>query len=242
MHSKDTVEIATPEGVHLELALANIGSRGLAVLVDHLLQVVLVLALALFLSLAGVGGLLAVGILSMASFFAFFGFPIVWEVWGGGSTPGKRWNHLRVVRVDGMPVRFVDSAIRNLVRPIDLIPSVYFVGSVSVFASSRNQRLGDLAAGTVVVRIARSPRVQPATSPPGFVPVAPAWDVSGLEPAEVAAIRRFLMRRATIDVGARAALAADLAVRVRPRVAGALGALTDEQLLEGIATIKDLSG
>ncbi len=238
MHSKDTVEIQTPEGVHLELALANVGSRGLAVVVDHVAQGLIVLGAVLVLGLAGAGGLLGLGILATVTFFTLFGYPIAWEVWGGGSTPGKRWNHLRVVRVDGTPVRFVDSAIRNLVRLIDLL-GVYLVASISVFVSSRNQRLGDLAAGTLVIRVPRVPRYRPATSPPGFVPVGPVWDVSGVAPAEVAAIRRFLDRRGAIDVGARGALAADLAGRVRPRVAGVLGALTDEQLLEGIATIKN---
>ena len=235
--SKDTVEIETPEGVQLELALAHVGSRGIAVVCDHLLQVAIVLGVAIFLTLAEVGGLLAGGIVATAAFFTFFGYPIVWEVWGGGSTPGKRWNRLRVVRADGTPVRFVDSAIRNLVRLVDVLGG-YVVASVSVFVTSRNQRLGDLAAGTLVVRVPRLPSYQPATSPPAFVPAAPAWDVSGIAPAEVAAIRRFLDRRTSIDVGARRALAADLAGRVRPRIAGVLGALTDEQLLEGIATIK----
>ena len=237
MQSKDTVEIETPEGVRLELALANVGSRGIAVFFDHLLQLVFVFAVALFLTLAEVGGLLRGGIVATAGFFALFGYPIAWEVWGGGSTPGKRWNRLSVVRADGTPVRFVDSAIRNLVRLVDLLGG-YVVASVSVFVTSRNQRLGDLAAGTLVVRLPRAPRFQPATSPPGFAPLAPAWDVSAIAPGEVAVIRRFLERRAAIDVGARRALAAEIADRVRPRVAGALGALTDEQLLEGIATIK----
>ena len=238
MHSKDTVEIQTPEGVHLELALANVGSRGLAVFVDHVAQGLIVLGAVLVLGLTGAGELLGLGIAATVTFFTLFGYPIAWEVWGGGTTPGKRWNHLRVVRVDGTPVRFVDSAIRNLVRLVDLL-GVYLVASISVFVSSRNQRLGDLAAGTLVIRVPRVPRYRPATSPPAFVRVGPAWDVSGVAPSEVAAIRRFLDRRGAIDVGARGALAADLAGRVRPRVAGMLDGVGDEELLEGIATIKN---
>ena len=239
-YTKDRVEIETPEGVAVELELANVGSRAVATMVDHAIQAAIVLAAVLAFSLAGSGGLLAIGLVSVIVFLVVFAYPIAWEVWGGGRTPGKRWSNLRVVRADGSAVRFVDSAIRNLIRLLEGFATSYVLASISVFVSARNQRLGDLAAGTIVVREPRAPAFRPATSPPGFVPDAPRWDVSGVGLAEVAAIRRFLERRTEIDQRARAALAADLAGRVRPRLAGLADGIGDEQVLEGIALIKSL--
>ena len=77
---------------------------------------------------------------------------MLFEVLGGGRTPGKRWTGLRVVRSGGRRSRFTRSAMRNILRLIDILPGFYGVGMAVIFVTPHNQRLGDLAAGTLVVR------------------------------------------------------------------------------------------
>src|SRR5262249_57943690 len=113
-----------------------------------------------------------------------------------GRTPGKRINGLRVVRSGGQPVDLVTSVIRNLLRIVDFLPVSYLVGIVSIVVTARNQRLGDIAAGTLVVRERREGRVgvrRPFTPP---VPAEPtALDASAVTPQELNAVRSYLGRR-----------------------------------------------
>ena len=136
---------------------------------------------------------------------------------------------------------FRASALRNLVRLVDVLPGFYLVGAVAIFATHRNQRLGDLAAGTLVVR---EPRV-PTFVAELFAPSAeaapeelPAWDVSGLTQPELAALRRFLERRQAIDDVPRNLLASDLAARLRPSVGGVGADLPPERFLELVAALR----
>ena len=152
----DRLTIATPEGVDLELTLAGVGSRFTSVLVDYVIQLVILVALGFVLGLgAGVtpdsGGFLTATWLLLA-FVIFIGYDIAFEVLASGRTPGKRMNGLRVVRENGGPVTFPASAVRNILRLIDLLPGTYLVGITAILVSARNQRLGDIAAGTLVVR------------------------------------------------------------------------------------------
>ena len=163
MRYEDRISIATPEGVEVDVTLAGLGSRFTAALIDGLIQGAVVLGLGLLGGLLAGGaetadfdGGLAAGIalaLVITSFLlVLLGYPIAFETWASGRTPGKRWTGLRVVRVGGAPVGFLTSAIRNLLRMVDFLPTLYGVGMVAMLASSRNQRLGDMAAGTLVVR------------------------------------------------------------------------------------------
>src|SRR6476659_6767222 len=199
---QETMRIATPEGVSLELSLAGLGSRFVALLADTFLQGVALGLLIVALVVADPGGFAFEAIVALAVFALLFVYPVAFELLAGGRTPGKRWSSLRVVCDDGSPVTFRSSALRNLVRLVDILPGMYLVGAVAIFATRRNQRLGDLAAGTLVVR---APRV-PTFAAESFAPPAevapeklPAWDVSGLSQAELAALRRFLERREAID-------------------------------------------
>jgi hypothetical protein len=117
------------------------------------------------------------------------------------------------------------------------VPLLYLPAIVSILVTRSNQRLGDLAAGTLVVREPR--RAAPA---PRSVPVDPAdyasWDVAGVGDRELGAVRAFLGRRNQLDPGARRALAAQLASALRPRVAGVPAGLDDERFLERLAAAK----
>lgn len=178
-------------------------------------------------------------ILAVVLFLVLFGYDVLFEVFASGRTPGKRITGLRVVRTGGEPVGFLTSSIRNLMRLVDILPSFYVVGGISVLASSRNQRLGDMAAGTLVVRERRGDaklaRLQ-ALPTPAYDSVP--WDVSGVTAEELAIVRSFLHRRQTLDDGARSDLARELAARLRPRVTGAFDELGDEVFLQRLAAAK----
>ncbi len=260
---EDRISIATPEGVDLDLTLAGIGSRFVAALIDACFQGAVLAALAI---LAGVvsaggdgfeelGGGLAAGIalaLLMVGFFlVFVGYPVAFETWASGRTPGKRWTGLRVVRVGGAPVSFVPSAVRNLLRLVDFLPSAYGVGIVTMLANGRNQRLGDLAAGTLVVRERRGPRPSLQAGPSAAEPATAwgpvpsqwvAWDLSAVSAEELGTVRRFLERRPHLTPEARSRLALELATRLRAKVTGPPDDLHPEVFLADLAAAKSARG
>jgi uncharacterized RDD family membrane protein YckC len=238
---QETLRIATPEGVSLELPLAGVGSRFVALLVDTSLQMVGLIALAILLSVTDAGGLTGGAVFAVALFGVIFVYPVAFELGAAGRTPGKRWSSLRVVCDDGSALTFRASALRNLVRPIDAIPGFYFVGALTIFASRDNQRLGDLVGGTIVVREPRAAKgavLSPVPVGEAAADDLPAWDVSGLRPAEVAALRRFLERRHELDAVPRSLLARDLADRLRPSVGGVGADVAPERFLELIAALR----
>jgi uncharacterized RDD family membrane protein YckC len=246
---EDRITIATPEGVDLQLTLAGVGSRFTSALVDLAIQLALVVAFALLFLLAfdplGGGGVGA-AVFAVLSFLLFAGYDIVFEVFASGRTPGKRLNGLRVVRSDGSPVGFLTSAVRNVLRLIDILPTFYLVGIVSILATSRNQRLGDLAAGTLVVRerlAVGARRWRPEeVGAPGRGPGSVAWDVSGVTRDEVIAVRRFLERRDELTAEARTRLGGELATALRPRVPGVPETVQGEAFLEQLAAAKQARG
>jgi uncharacterized RDD family membrane protein YckC len=240
---EDRLTIATPEGVSLELVLVGLGSRCVARLLDSLVQAGLVLGWLLLLAASG-GASLVAAAAYVGIFASLFVYDIVFEVLGSGRTPGKRWAGLRVVQDGGDPVGWGASAVRNVVRLVDLLPGMYLVGSLCVLLSSRSQRVGDLIAGTIVVRERRGSgpsldQVQaglPVLGPPSDVA---GWQVSQVTADDVALVRQFLQRRAGLEAGARRRLGEDLASRLAPRVAGVPGGLSAEAFLEGLLTAKE---
>lgn len=243
MEYEDALTVTTPEGLEVELALAGVGSRFASALIDFLLELVAFGAVALLLArFASEAVAIAIG--SLAFFAVVFGYHVLFETLASGRSPGKRALGLRVVRLGGAPVRFKDSAIRNIVRLVDLLPPVtYGLGAAVILVTRRNQRLGDLAAGTIVVRVRPGGR---RAARPEAVEALPEgierWDVSGVTSEDLVAVRRFLERRATIDAAARSRLAAELARRLRPKIAGAAAGGADERFLEGVAAAKAARG
>jgi uncharacterized RDD family membrane protein YckC len=215
---EDTRTIATPEGVELRLHLAGVGSRFAAGLIDLALKgaVVTVIALVAGVSLGGIPALIAGG---AGLLFAMVFFDILFEVRSAGRTPGKRALGLRVVLTDGRPVGLRASAVRNLLRLVEGLPTSYVPAIVAILATRSNQRLGDLAAGTVVVHEARAGAPVPAASAPTAPAHTKAWDVSAVTTAELAAVRDFLQRRDGFTPDARGALAGRLAGALSGRVA-----------------------
>lgn len=167
---EETLDIQTPENVAFGYQVAGIGSRFLASLVDTiivgLLQVVILFVLILVLN-AMDGNAFAeqfsawlIAILGLIGAIFYWGYYIFFEMLWNGQSPGKRWVGLRVIRTDGTPITLSESLIRNLVRLIDFLPAAYGVGIVTMFIDKQSRRLGDLAAGTLVVQDHASLNIQ----------------------------------------------------------------------------------
>jgi uncharacterized RDD family membrane protein YckC len=212
----ETLVIETPERVPLHFALASTGNRFLACAFDHFLQLLVIGLLALavmwWIGFSDVGSWASsapkwvLALLLVAVFALWSGYFVLFEWWWAGQTPGKRWLRLRVIREDGRPVTFWEAAARNVVRIVDMEPAPFYsVGLVSVFVSSRDQRLGDLVAGTVVVREreAQAPTFDQVFSAPtadaalrrSFKPLPFRADLSPLAEPEVEVVEAFLRRR-----------------------------------------------
>src|SRR5690349_10193920 len=214
--TEETLVIETPERVPLHFALASIGNRFLACALDHAIQVLtLLLILLAGYALANIANwenwlesapkwvyavMILLVFLIFAGYFAFFEW--LWS----GQTPGKRWLKLRVIREDGRPITFWEASVRNLIRTLDMMPvPFYSVGLISVFATSRDQRVGDMVAGTVVVRereaeappfaqVFASPVSDPALRR-SFKPVPFTANLNRLTDAEIQVVETFLRRR-----------------------------------------------
>jgi uncharacterized RDD family membrane protein YckC len=231
----DTIMIATPEGIELRLQLAGLGSRFIAGAADLILQGILLAILALVTQGVSAGTV----VLVLGAFVITLFYPILFELLAGGRTPGKRMTHLRVLRDSGTPIDLPASAIRNLMRLIDGPVLLYLPTIVSIAVTRRNQRPGDLVAGTIVTR------ENPATAPvrarpprPDATRPAERWETSAVSAQEVAAVRRFLERREDLDLDSRRKLAARLAEGLRPKVSSAPADLAPERFLEELERIK----
>lgn len=233
-----SVDVRTGEAVAIRYELAGLGSRFLALTVDMIAQFVIALALLLlygFVIEPALGRIpfgknvhafvIAGGI--AAFFLIFVGWFIAFEAWWSGRTPGKRALGLRVVRDGGFPLDLGASVIRNLVRVAEFALGFYAVSAVSALVSKENKRLGDLAAGTIVVR----DRADPVPDLDAYL-ARPARTDTGLADEDRVLIERFLARRKTLEPSARAHLAARIAERVRPTLRAQYGNLDDESLLE----------
>jgi uncharacterized RDD family membrane protein YckC len=140
--------LETPEGIDLEVSPAGPVPRGLAIMVDGVITQTGTLVIGLLLGLAGNAG---VGIYLLLLFLVEWFYPVLFEVLRGGQTPGKKAFSLRVVNADATPICWNASLLRNLLRVVDVFPVFYLAGVTSMVLSGRFQRLGDLAAHTLVV-------------------------------------------------------------------------------------------
>jgi uncharacterized RDD family membrane protein YckC len=243
MEFEDFITLATPEGIELEMSLAGAGSRMLAGGIDLLIKLVLTGALAVALAALGAFGL---PLFTAGSFLVLFGYDVLFEVAARGQTPAKRLCALRVVRTDGSPVDLRASAVRNIARLVDGPTFAYVPTVIGILVTRHNQRPGDLAADTIVIRAPprrrrRDRRPAPAPEPAPPAP-APDWDVSAIGPAELAVVRRFLERRDALAPAARRALAAQLADGLRARVTGAPAGGSAERFLETLLATKAARG
>lgn len=145
----DTVyHVETPEGIDLHLDVAGIWVRAAAWLIDLLIRAVIYMLLSVLLTMLG---LMGVGLLLIVTFTLEWFYPVIFEVFFHGMTPGKKTMGIRVINGDGTPVDWGSSIARNLLRTVDILPFFYGVGLISCLISRHFQRLGDLVADTLVV-------------------------------------------------------------------------------------------
>jgi uncharacterized RDD family membrane protein YckC len=236
--------VLTPERVSVEYGIAGVGSRAGAAIVDTTFQLI---ALVIYVfGLAGLGaftrgsfnvlrdGTWTAGVLIGLFFLGLFaitsGYFILFEILWSGQTPGKRLVGVRVIRESGHPLRPVDAVIRDVVRILDWLPIGYGLGVLVMLLNGRSKRLGDFAAGTIVVREGArralssyvAARAEDADSIIGYT----------LSSADLTLVRDFLIRRATMDSTARGHLARRLAASVSRRYAIPFGSEDPEEFLE----------
>jgi uncharacterized membrane protein SpoIIM required for sporulation/uncharacterized RDD family membrane protein YckC len=233
-----TISVETPELVVFSYTIAGVGSRVYAALLDYLICLVLFI-IVIVASAWAAGGIVsrfvgvssfawATAVVVIAQFVIVWGYYVLFEGLADGQTPGKRRLRLRVVRDGGYSVTFGASAIRNLVRIVDLQPLfTYGVGIASILSTKSGKRLGDLVAGTIVVRedlVVRPavPARQAASDDaPGETRAAHLTD------DEFAVLERFVSRRTTLDPARRTLLAKQLAARFQHALGEATAGLVD---------------
>jgi uncharacterized RDD family membrane protein YckC len=159
--------LETPEGALLPLTPAGFGARALAQLLDFVIRVGITLVIFILLSLLGRMGS---GIALILAFLLEWFYPVFFEVTRNGRTPGKQWMGIRVVNDDGTPITFGPSLVRNLLRVVDFLPIAYLTGIIASLCNRHFKRLGDLAAGSMVIYDA-PPLREPSFEVRGQLPV-----------------------------------------------------------------------
>jgi uncharacterized RDD family membrane protein YckC len=203
--------IVTPEAVELELATASVLSRALARGLDLLASALALLVLALLASvLPSPWGL---ALLSVSVFMVVLGYPVLFETFGRGRTLGKLVVGLRVLGDDGGPIGLREAAVRGALGILDIFATSGSLAVIVTLISSRDQRLGDMAAGTLVVRVGRRQPVEPVWlyPPPGCEPIVASLDIGTMVPADYEVVRAFLVRWPEFAPAQRLALARQLA-------------------------------
>jgi uncharacterized RDD family membrane protein YckC len=219
-NSIDILKIETPENVSFDYSVAGIGSRFLAAMLDTaiitLLQVIVIGGALWIVIQTGDFSLTdppgaeesqliywIIGFMVLLSFVFYWGYYIFFEILWNGQTPGKRLVDIRVIRVDGTPVAAAEIVIRNLVRTIDLMPMAYGVGVVTMFVSDNSRRLGDLAAGTIVVHERQGVKLSEVTQDrqnrlstlAPRISLPPEFPIESVTAEDVNVIEEYLLRR-----------------------------------------------
>ena len=225
----DTRTVTTPEQVAVTYTLAGIGTRFVATLLDTCIQGLVALIVGLIAAAFGTAmpfsplgsldtmapsWLFALTIIVI--FGVIWGYFIFWETIWNGQTPGKRATGIRVMRDGGYPVDFRAAFVRNIVRYVDFLPAFYGTGALTVFLSKDSKRLGDYAAGTIVVMDSRpAPFVQStaAAPPPEYRLLGdPAMlNLRAMTREQFAVVDRFLSRRLDLAPNVRVEMAYKIA-------------------------------
>lgn len=244
----ESYRLRTPEAINLSYDLAGIGSRGLALMIDTAIIAVvtigIIVAAVLFATSGGdetVAGIAALSLIFLLWFGYFIAFETLWE----GQTPGKRILGIRVLKTTGYPVGLVEALVRNIVRLADMLPSLYALGLIVMFLSPQSRRLGDYAAGTVVIK------ERGRVTPPGGSGRVPetgraergaqdeeewGWDLAGLREGDISTVRAFLERAPGLAPEARRRVATEMGERVRA-IIGAREPLDEERFLRRVVDL-----
>jgi len=244
---KAALQIRTPEGIVFAQRLAGPVSRFLACLVDMLCVMGLVLAVSRLLALLQLFGADIAGALYVLSYFVIsIGYGMACEWAWRGQTVGKRIFKLRVVDAEGLRLQFNQIATRNLLRFVDSLPLLYFVGGLAAWFSAKGQRLGDLAANTIVVRAPEKAEPDLEQLLAGKFnslrqyPHLAARLRQHVSPGEAAIALQALLRRDQFEPVARLELFSNLAAHFRRKVplpAEVTDGITDEQFIRNVVDV-----
>jgi uncharacterized RDD family membrane protein YckC len=228
----DKLTIDTPEQVPLEFVLADIGSRFMAVFADTMIQLLAYLVL-FIVDETALGGTLfsrlssyqlwIEAVLIFLLFCIFWGYYAAFEALWNGQTPGKRWAGIRVIKETGRPINAFEAIARNFLRIIDLVPGIppYAVGIITMLLNSKNRRLGDFVAGTLVVhdKKAKEADLFFNTNTAAKTPEFAVYQAGRLGVPEVELIETFLARRLDIPLEVRK----QSAIRIADMISSKLG-------------------
>ncbi len=235
--------IVTPEAVRLDLQTVGVGSRSIAFLLDFLVLSAFNLGVFLiFAILPDLPGTIAQVLFSILVLFNVIGYHLLSELAMDGQTWGKRRQKLRVVMADGSSARTSAIVIRNLVRIIDFLPASYAVGIIAMITNTRSQRLGDLAAQTIVVR----ERKHAAPLAVASAAVLPEWsagmDVSAVDDRDYTLARGWVSRRHALEPAQAHALALQVGNVLRERVVGIPEGIDDPTLIPVVVALVQQRG
>lgn len=238
--------VETPESVELSFELAGPGSRFCALLIDTLILWLFVFVVAVIGTCAGApidklldeGGESSVGawvwaIVIVAISVVLFGYYTFFELTLRGQSPGKRSLKIRVIHEDGTAATAFDIVVRNLIRIVDALPAFYLVGGLTALLNAQHRRLGDIAAGTIVVKEAELDYRAHADKKNAPPPAQAKLTYTALTGEERRLLRGFLQRRLQLLPEARRELAERLAARFHEHHGGNL--IDPEQYLERLA-------
>jgi uncharacterized RDD family membrane protein YckC len=253
----DAYDLRTPEQIDIQYDLAGLGSRFMAIALDTLVQSIVFLALAAVFGLgmallsqssrdlfgrdADFLAVIGVAVAVLLIFLLTWGYFLIFELIWSGQTPGKRWAGIRVLTTRGEPVTLVHVLVRNLLRLVDMLPTSYTIGIICILVTRRSQRLGDMVAGTVVVRERRAelPDTLPPLDPSRALPPQIA---SNFSTDDIRLARDFLLRAPSLPPARRTELARQIAQTLRARISAAgivpPSDLTDDRLLHGVAALR----
>lgn len=267
----DQLNIDTPEQVELEFSVAGVGSRFVAALLDYLIQAACLLVEGLLFVMIASGATAAsvsdrldtaakwfVAFIIFLNFAFFTGYFALFEAYWRGQTPGKRAMKLRVIKDSGRQITLFESLARNLIRVVDYLPGMYLIGVITMLCNKRNKRLGDLAAGTIVVheRMDEQPLIyQTSTTlvaPVGFgaqpfaqetlapwakplTAMFPADAVSRLGAQDLVVIEAFFSRMLDLPLETRAAVAYRMAGQMAAKMGVPMPEGNPERALEAMA-------
>ncbi len=261
----DQLSIETPEQVALTFPVAGIGSRFVALLLDHLIQFGLVIVVLLLFVLVraafgaqhfeSLGSKWFLALMIFFFFLLFWGYFALFEAFWRGQTPGKRAMQLRVIKDSGRQITLFESLARNLLRVADYLPSLYLAGVICMLTNRRNKRLGDLAAGTMVIHeraetqpllysgtFLRQEFSAPTPSDPWFTATAAASPFAAnaaarLSHRDLAVIEAFFARSLNLPLEVRAAMAERILREMTDRMGVTVPDGTPERLLEGLRIV-----
>jgi uncharacterized RDD family membrane protein YckC len=223
--SFDQLSIETPEQIALELPLAGIGSRFLAIAIDTLIQAALYLITGIvFLIVMPLGfsvfnflpKLIGPAMAIFIGFAIYWGYFAIFEILWKGQTPGKRYAGIRVIKESGRPINAFEAVGRNLMRAVDGLPGIYGVGLVCMMCNRQSRRLGDFVAGTVVVHEKPTEEVRPSWNTAGESSGA-TTAVGSATADELVLIETYLSRRFELDPEVRLRTAIQIADRIKAK-------------------------